>query len=217
MKRILCVAILVVLGLGSYSMGAVWVIEIEYRLNGGELLTGFIDASYITNSFENTKDDSDLLLTELNNRFGKNDSLPIYDLIIDHEILAKTASFPMHPYHLFEGSVNFQSVNSIAQVNLIKVWTKNEYWIDVLTRLDNMDTTWVGREGNIDYPLSQDVGCRLEVHNLGSFDINQKLMDEFLVIYKMDIPRSHQNQGRFHKILGEMKKDKIVLVELCGC
>lgn len=42
-------------------------------------------------------------------------------------------------------------------------------------------------------------------------------MDDILVIYKMDIPRSHQNQGRFHKILGEMKKDKIVLVELCGC
>ncbi len=78
----------------------------------------------------------------------------------------------MHPYHLFEGSVNFQSVNSITQVNLIKVWTKNEYWIDVLNRVDNMDTTWVGREGNIDYPLSQHVGCRLEGHNLGSFDIN---------------------------------------------
>ena len=216
-KQILFFFVFVFYGIPIFSMGAVWVLELEYRENGGRLQTGYIDGSFHTGDFGPMADNPSHLLNELMTRYGKDDSLQIFTQIIDNEKLAEVASFPMHSFKLVESSRVVYSVNSLADLSLKKIWSKDEYWIEVLTRLELKDSIWIRNKGIVDFPLGQEVGCRIEVHNLGEREIEERLLTEFIKLYKMDTPRSHQNQGRYHTILAELKENKIVLVELCGC
>lgn len=67
---------------------------------------------------------------------------------------------------------------------------------------------WLSKTGEVNYPIGQEVGCRIELHNLGKTKVAAILLKEFLAIYGLEKPRSHQNQGRYHQILALLKNEK---------
>lgn len=191
-------------------------LEITYKLKG-QLQRAYIDASYNTDDFSESRADQQKFEAAFRERYGAKDSITVFEKIIDHERIAEVASFPVHSFHLVESSAKQVSLSEISEIELVKIWRKDEYWIDVLTKLVDADTSWIGSKANVEYPIGNEVGCRLEVHNFGPVSNYKNLIDEFIGLYQPEKPRSHQNLGRFHQLLAELKEQKIVVVELCGC
>lgn len=216
LSRLFNIILLIVISHCAFPMGAVWVLEIKFKMDG-QLQHAYFDASFNTDDFIESRSHQKLFEAAFRERYGAKDSITVFEKIIDHERIAEVASFPMLSFHLVESSAKQVSLSEISEIELVKIWRKDEYWIDVLTKLVDADTSWIGSKANVEYPIGNEVGCRLEVHKFGPASNYKNLIDEFIGLYQLEKPRSHQNQGRFHQLLAELKEQKIVVVELCGC
>ena len=208
--------VLLLWSLSSTAMGGIWLLEINYQLNGLSK-TGFVRADYWADDFDQYIGRDSLFELAFEEHFGSIDQIDIYDELLDREKIASIASFPMHPFQILEESKRTVSRQDLKHLSLIKVWKKNDYWIDVLTPITELDITWISGKTTIEHPIGNDVGCRLEVHNFGSKQDHKKLLNDFVNLYsiKENDPNSYDKKGSL--LLQRLKKKKIVIVELCGC
>lgn len=211
-------AILLLIGsLHAFALGGVWVLEIQYELNG-ESRHGFVLADYWADDYERFISAGTAFTPEFQNAFMGYDSIAIYDQIIDREVIARTAVFPIHSFELVQESQKLYSPSDIQQVELIKIWRRNDYVINVLTNISLADTAWIGGAADVVYPIGQDVGCRLEVYHFSEKSESTTLLQEFATLYKLESDSlTLKQRERKTQLLEKLKQLQVVIVELCGC
>lgn len=196
------------------AIGGVWVLELSYSKDG-KTVTGYFRADYGADHY--TPSGWDTLHSEFMEKFGDADSVFLYSRIEDRELLAAAASFPMHPFEMVNGSRYTVALDDLKDLRLEKVWKRIDYMVNVLTPLEMSDTAWIGLKDTVEFPIGDDVGCRLEVHRLVPVTGYQSLIRELVELYQAKEPLSPADTRRFEFVLQELKAKRIVVVELCGC
>lgn len=202
----------------SSAMGGVWVLEIDYELNGRRA-HGFIRADYWANDFQDLVRKDAAFQKSFHQYYGETGAVMVYERMDDREEIALKATFPMHPFVLDEGSKFGIMIEDMSNISLRKVWVKDDYLIEVLTALVPADTTWIGGDAEITYPLGEDVGCRLEVYNFGESPVDALTLEAMIQAYQEPGPEDQNLIGvsSLGLLLTRLQKQKVVVVELCGC
>jgi len=218
MKKLIVIIIIFFSGFNAAAIGGEYVLQIQYLLNGKQT-SGFIYVDYwdIEVDLEQTKLTDKAFDSLFRKLFIDYEEVTVYSELIDHELLSETASFPMHPFEINNNSAQKIKVAKIKNVRFVRIWKRIAYGIDVLTKLQLKDTSWISGKSNTTYPVGQDVGCRLEVYNFGNQEIPEKLIKQLILEYSnMDGMDANQKQKN-RTVLADLKKRKIVVVEMCGC
>jgi hypothetical protein len=228
MKRILLSLFLLVTTTLLNAMGGVWAIQFSYELNG-KAKTGYIYADFWARDYEkvypngvnrSTKEDFSVyeitFEKEFRNKLKDYSPLTIYDSILDNTLLASKAKFPMVPYELIHSSGKPVDIAVLKKVKLIKIWVKDDYGIYLQTDINKSDINWISKTPKVDYPLGEDVGCRMVLYQFNQI-ANPFLVDELSKLYLKKEKWNDKEQERFKTIVAILKNDKVVVVELCGC
>lgn len=216
MKKILTILALLLLSSYTFAIGGVWVLEIEYSVNGKGQIGYIVDEDW-TEGFETFIGKDSLFNIKFRRKFENSDSLKVYEKIIDQEKLSEIADFPMHPFFLVEKSKKYVLLDEIERVSLIKVWKKIDYTVNVLTKITIADTSWIKENNSKEYPIGDDVGCRLEVYNFGDGKSYKLLLSEFSNLYLKKEKLTLEERKRYNELLKKLKEFKVIVVELCGC
>lgn len=199
-------------------MGGVWVLEIDYQYNDHRA-HGFVRAdSWAMDLDQLVRKDADFQQAFYEN-YRTSGPLMVYEHIIDREDLALAATFPMHAFRLVEESATGILIENMSGLSLRKVWVRDNYLIEVETALDDGDIDWIGGKAKLSYPLGDEMGCRLEVYNFGTEEVDDVTMEALIEAYHA---QSNEKGGfltvtTYSQILAQLKQQKIVVVELCGC
>lgn len=190
--------------------------ELEYSLHGKRQIGYIVDEEW-TEGFETFIGKDSLFNIEFRRKFKNSDSLKVYEKIIDQEKLSEIASFPMHPFFLVEESLKYVLLEEIERVSFIKLWRKVDYYINLLTKITLSDSIWIKEYNSKEYPIGDDIGCRLEAYNFGDGEPYKLLLSEFGNLYLKKEKLTHEEQKRYNELLKKLKDYKVVVVELCGC
>lgn len=216
MKTILPIIYLFLSSSFVFGAGGVWVMEIEYSINGRRNVGYVVDHNW-DDKFENYINKDSIFNFEFRNKYRNSDSLQIYEKIIDQEKLYKTATFPMHPFFLVENSMKYVRLDEMEKLSFKKIWKKTSYTINVLTKITLADTNWISKISLIQHPVGEEVGCRLEAHNFLKSKSSQSLLLEFSDLYLRKENLTPKERKKYNKLLEKLKELKVVIVELCGC
>jgi pyruvoyl-dependent arginine decarboxylase (PvlArgDC) len=216
MKNSLVIIILLFISNMPVAMGGVWVLEIEYQ-TGNKKVTGFILADYWADDFDKFVGHNASFQIEFKKRFEERKFITIFKEIVDNEQLAKVATFPMHPFRLVQESSSEILVSDIKNVSLVKLWEKVAYTINVLSTVIQSDVGWISASTTITYPVGNEVGCRLEVHNYTKNSDHRPLVKEFAKLYLKKNTLSEQQKNRYAHLLQKLREKRVIIVELCGC
>ncbi|MBK9286083.1 MAG: hypothetical protein IPM51_17445 [Sphingobacteriaceae bacterium] len=214
-KLAVSLVLLFTFNLGNAAAG-IWLLEIKYTQNG-KSQKAFVVNAQTTEDYSNYIGNDSLFETAFRKNFGQTDSLAIYSQIIDHEKLAKAVSFPMHPFHLSEKHIRYIHLSQIKNISLKKIWVKNDYHIEVLSPLQYTDTLWLKKKGMIEYPIGDEVGCRLEVHKFSAKETYKAELKQFCDLYLRKEKLIDSEKKQYKRLLKKLKTKKIIVVELCGC
>lgn len=199
------------------AMGGIWVLEVRYEWKG-VTQTGFIQASSWAEEFDTLIGLDSLFDQKLRHVYTGWDSIIIYDQIENRERIAKHATFPIHSFMLDQSSGHEYPIKDISELSLIKVWRRIEYVINVLTPINDSDTTWISGPSTIEYPIGEEIGCRLEVHVYSHSKEHAPLVLEFASLYSVDpsLLTLKMEEDKL-RLLEKLKAKHVVVVELCGC
>lgn len=198
------------------AMGGIWLLEINYLMDG-ESRTTFVLADFWANDFDQYVGNDSLFAIELQKQLGNSGPVIVFDEIIDQEEIASIAAFPMSPFHVVAGSKSTLRLEDISKPSLTRIWKKDDYVVNVLTALTLSDTTWISDSASKELPLGEEVGCRLEVYSFDASKDVHTLMQEFTGIYSKKESDRTLYDAKSRMILQNLKANKVVVVELCGC
>jgi len=207
---------LLLIGLNAFAGGGTWVLEIDYNLNG-QPHHGYLVADAWANDYSKYINNQNGFKEAIGNKIKGTKEVIIYDQIVDNEQLSKKASITIPPFTLVRGSETKVMFNKIGDISLIKLWKKSDYVINVLTTLSQIDGNWLSKEAITTHPVGLDVGCRLEVHHFKTTRRGEKLVEEFVNLYKNKDQDKETYLEKSKLLLNMMKNKGIVIIESCGC
>lgn len=201
----------------AFSMGGECIMEIIFEYNG-DRFHGYLPTEYWGQNLDSSYYGSDKFQAVFEKYYYSLDEITIYGEIKDQEILAKNASFSMHSYEILHGSAKTFNPKQMKDVILFDSWCRIAYGIEVLTPLVLADTSWISKEiYHKSYPIGNEIGCRLEVYHFTKNTDVQSQLNKLAELYEQSQGEGLPQTREVYAILKELKKKKVVVLELCGC
>lgn len=210
-------ALLLAMPLTSFSMGGQWLLKVQFS-SSRNLTTAYIPADYYARDYPQSMYDNPVKFKrEFLQRFGHENLVTMYADVKDHRELADAAPFPMYPWE-YDYSSEFQiDPHTIEYIRLDEVWVRDDYHIVVMNTLTAADTLWFSDDYLESYPVGQEVGCRLMVCDFGKGTRAQELVRQLVATYDRDRGWLPGQMDQVQHIIAELTREKVIVVELCGC
>ena len=152
------------------------------------------------------------------NKYAEYEEITVFTKIIDRTDLAEKAAFPMQKYHVVESSMKKLDFEKIKHIKHTKTWIKSGYGIYQVTKIFPSDIDWIDECKNQYNFGFDDVGCRLELFSAGELDENDpdvKML--YSLVENEGDYLTDQEMKAIKKYVINLKRKKVVVVQLCGC
>lgn len=203
--------------LSVYADTTDWMYEISFEYDGKERKVYMPDFFYDRHPDE-FNEDKESFVAFFNEKYKALASITIYNQIKDQSKFAEVAGFPIHKFIYVESTKEKLDPSKIENIQLIKGWSQSAYGIDVLTKLYDKDLSWIEQCNKYANFGFDDVGCRIVVYGVDEVDKEDPDVKKLYQLIKNDGQYiSDETIQKIRPYVINLKRKKIVVVELCGC
>lgn len=190
--------------------------EISFLLNG-ERKTAFIPCN-ISAEEEITFIENRLAFEEyFSNKFNREDIIEYNNSIIDYGLYRNYTKVPLPAFAFSKSSKRELPRSFFLKVELIQIWSRSDYFSQILTPLSPEDTAWLKKEFSKILTVGEDVGCRLEIYQFKrSLDITEEIN---ILTKEYSAENGYMKSTPFYvkEAILELKRKKVLVIERCGC
>ena len=209
MKKILPVIVLF-LSTQSLAGGGEWLMEFQCDYQG-KTRTVYMPVWDVFNLHEDELiRDKNSFRTYFDSITKNNEFITVYNSIVDQQKISDQAGFPIHSYLLNQKSKEELAVKWIKNLQLIKIWARSDYGVNVLTQFEDEDLSWISsckKQNNYGF---DDVGCRIELYSKDGVKPSDKDVKKLYELVGNDGDELTNIQLRqLESIVAKLKKRKI--------
>lgn len=205
-----------IIPLTAHSAGGQWLLEV-FVATSRVPFKAYIPADYWARDYDQSYfDDPQKFTADFHARYDHYEQFQIFSSIEDRTDFARHVQFPMHDFDYDSESAFLIHPKEVICIKLNKVWLRGDYHIVVLSELNMSDTTWLSQAYIESFPAGDDVGCRLMVCDFGQSD-SANLVGELTSLFSTERGFRNETKARRRQILNKLYRNRIVVIEMCGC